>query len=233
MDPSAARQSLFQRIGEEEGVRALVTAFYDLIEQDPEVDPLHRLHLRGHGVAHARGEQFDFLCGFLGGPRPYIDRHGHSRLPEIHAHVPIDAQMSAMWLRTMERAMVRAGVTGELRETLMGHFNRAAAMVVNAPLRLFSYGTLRDQQVQMRIFGRLLQGEEDGLPGYRLSTIAIGSATYPIVGPGPDAAAVIPGVVFEITGAELVAADAYEGAEYRRINVRLRSGRDAWIYAAP
>lgn len=126
-------QSLYQRLAGEPGLRAVVEAFYDLIEQDPRFERLHRLHLRGHGVAHSRHEQFDFLSGFLGGPRLYVERHGHSRLREIHAHVPIDAEMRDLWLEGMRLALDRAGVTGSLAEALMRHLGHAAEMARNLP----------------------------------------------------------------------------------------------------
>jgi gamma-glutamylcyclotransferase (GGCT)/AIG2-like uncharacterized protein YtfP len=40
----------------------------------------------------------------------------------------------------------------------------------------------------------------------------------------------VPGTVFEITPAELAAADAYEVADYERIAVTLASGQGAWVY---
>ena len=42
----------------------------------------------------------------------------------------------------------------------------------------------------------------------------------------------VKGTVFEVTGAELAAADEYEKpAAYERTAVRLASGRQAWVYA--
>jgi hypothetical protein len=37
-------------------------------------------------------------------------------------------------------------------------------------------------------------------------------------------------MLFEITEAELLAADGYEVSDYRRVAARLRSGRTAWVY---
>jgi hypothetical protein len=38
------------------------------------------------------------------------------------------------------------------------------------------------------------------------------------------------GTVFEITAQELVAADEYEVADYKRVRVVLKSGASAWVY---
>jgi hypothetical protein len=40
----------------------------------------------------------------------------------------------------------------------------------------------------------------------------------------------VPGMVFEVTAAELAAADAYEVADYKRVAARLASGATAWVY---
>jgi gamma-glutamylcyclotransferase (GGCT)/AIG2-like uncharacterized protein YtfP len=45
-----------------------------------------------------------------------------------------------------------------------------------------------------------------------------------------DAGDEVKGIVFEITSAELAAADRYEVAEYRRVLVTLKSGVKAWVY---
>ncbi len=105
MDVTVKTRTLYKELGEEAGVRTLVEAFYDVIEQDPGAHELHLLHLRGHGVAHSREEQFNYLSGFFGGPSRYVQKHGHSRLTEIHEHVPIGPAMRDLWLRCMEKAM--------------------------------------------------------------------------------------------------------------------------------
>src|SRR5665213_3961650 len=48
-----------------------------------------------------------------------------------------------------------------------------SAMGEGRTVYLFSYGTLQQEGVQMSSFGRLLQGADDALPGYRQSTIEI------------------------------------------------------------
>lgn len=111
--------------------------------------------------------------------------------------------------------------------------------MTSTPVNLFSYGTLQQEKVQIETFGRLLQGAPDALSGYRREMVRItdpaviassGSDQHPIVMPTDDPADEITGTVFEITAAELDAADAYEVADYKRVQVRLKSGRDAWIY---
>ena len=111
-----------------------------------------------------------------------------------------------------------------------------------AAIRLFSYGTLQQPEVQRANFGRLLAGVPDVVAGYRLSSVAIddpevvaesGSAVHPILVATGDAGDRMAGTVFLITEAELDAADAYETDAYVRVELSLESGRRAWAYVAP
>jgi gamma-glutamylcyclotransferase (GGCT)/AIG2-like uncharacterized protein YtfP len=102
---------------------------------------------------------------------------------------------------------------------------------------LFSYGTLQQDGVQLAQFGRKLEGRADALPGWRTAMVEItdpdvlakSGKTHPIVMPGRKDDSVA-GMVFEITAAELAAADAYEVADYKRIAAPLASGVTAWVY---
>jgi hypothetical protein len=103
-------------------------------------------------------------------------------------------------------------------------------------LWLFSYGTLRQREVQLANFGRQLQGEPDLLEGYELGTVVIrnpdvvstsGLAEHLILRPGSGE---IEGVAFAVTPEELAAADGYETSDYKRIEAILKSGRRAFVY---
>lgn len=104
---------------------------------------------------------------------------------------------------------------------------------------LFSYGTLRQREVQLTTFGRELDGRVDAIVGFELDYVTItdphvvatsGSDRHPILKPTDRPGAQVEGSVFEITEAELAAADEYEVDDYRRIAVPLRSGGRAWVY---
>ena len=104
---------------------------------------------------------------------------------------------------------------------------------------LFSYGTLRQPDVQRATFGREIDGRPDALVGYDLDYVTItdprviaasGSDRHPILKPTDRADAAVEGMVFAISEADLAAADEYEVDDYRRITVPLRSGGEAWVY---
>jgi hypothetical protein len=113
--------------------------------------------------------------------------------------------------------------------------------VDGAEVWLFSYGTLRQRDVQQALFGRALDGRADVLPGYAVTPLQItdpdviatsGSALHTIARESGDPRDEVPGTVFRITLAELAAADAYEVAECTRVKVRLGSGIDAFVYVS-
>lgn len=118
-------------IGGEGALRALVEQFYDLMESDPDVHELHRLHFRGHGLSHTRQAQFEFMSGFLGGRPYYRERFGHMNLREIHEHVPIREADADMWLETFDRALADVGMSGPAVDKMRATLKRAAHMLVN------------------------------------------------------------------------------------------------------
>jgi gamma-glutamylcyclotransferase (GGCT)/AIG2-like uncharacterized protein YtfP len=77
------------------------------------------------------------------------------------------------------------------------------------------------------------------LPGYSRTMVRItdpaviaasGAEYHPIVAASDDPDDSVEGMVFEITAAELAAADTYEVSDYRRVEVLLASGPRAWVY---
>ena len=105
--------------------------------------------------------------------------------------------------------------------------------------RLFSYGTLQLEQVQLATFGRKLNGQPDEMTGYTLSMLEIedlqviatsGKAHHPAVTFTGNSSDRVTGTAFLITSVELQHADDYEVAAYRREKAQLASGLFAWVY---
>lgn len=106
---------------------------------------------------------------------------------------------------------------------------------------LFSYGTLQNDEVQIELFGRILTGTSDILPGHKLSVIEITDERFLARGEqghqlsatvSADWGDTIDGTVFELTGDELVRSDMYEPDGYERFEILLGSGKRAWVYRA-
>ncbi|WP_131796077.1 gamma-glutamylcyclotransferase family protein [Legionella lansingensis] len=106
--------------------------------------------------------------------------------------------------------------------------------------KLFSYGTLQLDSVQIATFSRLLKGSKDHLKAHKLDDLQItdpyvievsGKAIHQILMPTGNDSDIVEGTVFELTYEELLQADAYEVGDYQRIQVQLASGTKAWVYA--
>jgi gamma-glutamylcyclotransferase (GGCT)/AIG2-like uncharacterized protein YtfP len=105
---------------------------------------------------------------------------------------------------------------------------------------LFSYGTLRDANVQRATFGRTLSSTEDELVGYELSSVRVTDASFiASTGKAIHANVVhngrgdsrVQGVALEVTDDDLVLCDRYEApTRYVRLRGELASGRVCWVY---
>src|SRR5258708_2599787 len=103
---------------------------------------------------------------------------------------------------------------------------------------LFSYGTLQQEEVQLPLFGRLLQGHRDELIGFEQTKVPIqnhqdsNGRTHNVnVVFNGRINSRVSGTVFEITEAELATADEYEHVDaYKRVSTILASGKQAWLY---
>lgn len=112
-------------------------------------------------------------------------------------------------------------------------------MAISANVALFSYGTLRQSEVQLATYGRLIEVEDDVLTGHVLKKIVIedphvvslsGKSLHSIAVPTGDPADRVAGLVLFLTKSELRATDAYETTAYARTKVTLESGRTAFVY---
>ena len=105
---------------------------------------------------------------------------------------------------------------------------------------LFSYGTLQQEEVQRSTFGRLLRGPRDELVGFEPSSVPIEDPRVVAASGRTHHASVtftcrresrVGGTLFEVTDAELAAADRSEAAVgFGRVSVTLASETPAWVY---
>ncbi|MEX2284427.1 MAG: gamma-glutamylcyclotransferase family protein [Gemmatimonadota bacterium] len=105
---------------------------------------------------------------------------------------------------------------------------------------LFAYGTLQQEDVQLSTFGRRLGGQRDELIGVEPSLVKIedpqvaadlGKTHHSNLRFNGNEDSRVPGMVFEITDAELASVDSYEEVfGYRRVAALLASGGEAWVY---
>jgi len=119
----------FAWMGGEERVKALTERFYDLMDLEPSYAALRAAH--GPDLTNARERLFMFLCGWLGGPNLYIEKHGHPRLRMRHMPFAIGILERDQWLACMDQAMGEMGVPADLRERLKNSFFQTADWMRN------------------------------------------------------------------------------------------------------
>jgi hemoglobin len=95
----------FKAAGEFEGIRRLVDCFYDVMEQLPEAQMIRKMHPAD--LSSSRDKLTRFLCGWLGGPRYYMEKYGSINIPQAHKHFKIGEQERDAWLLCMDKAVAQ------------------------------------------------------------------------------------------------------------------------------
>src|SRR5689334_6312858 len=83
-DHSEVTNTVFEAVGGQAGMDALVDAFYDRVERDAVLRPLYP-----DDLADSRRHLALFLGQYFGGPATYSEQRGHPRLRMRHAHLSI------------------------------------------------------------------------------------------------------------------------------------------------
>ncbi len=119
----------FTAVGGEPGVRRLVDRFYDLMDLEPALAGIRRLH--PGTLDGSRDKLFWFLCGWLGGPQHYTDRFGHLMLRARHLPYTIGIAERDQWMACMTQALHDEAVDETLAERLTDSFFGTADWVRN------------------------------------------------------------------------------------------------------
>ena len=98
-----ARETPYQRIGAEAGLRRLVQRFYELMDTLPEAWDVRKLH--PEDLSGSEEKLFMYLSGWLGGPDLFVERFGHPRLHARHLPFEIASRERDQWLLCMKQAM--------------------------------------------------------------------------------------------------------------------------------
>jgi hemoglobin len=121
--------SLYEMIGGESGLRALVNRFYDLMDSSPEAQNIRRLHARS--LSLSREKLFMFLSGWSGGPQLYVERFGHPRLRMRHMPFSIGTVERDQWLWCMNKALEESQLDPRVVDYLKKHFAETADFMRN------------------------------------------------------------------------------------------------------
>ncbi len=116
--------SHYQRIGGAEKVRALVTRFYQLMDELPEAYGIRKLH--AEDLQSAQEKLFQFLSGWMGGPQLFVEQYGHPMLRRRHLPFDIGAAERDQWLLCMNQALSETVTDKALCKELTDAFARVA-----------------------------------------------------------------------------------------------------------
>jgi hemoglobin len=118
--PAHVAPSPYSLLGGDQGVRALVDRFYDLMDLEPGFAGIRALHPTS--LEGSRDKLHAFLSGWLGGPDLYVQQHGHPRLRARHLPFPIGIAERDQWMACMMMAMQELQVEETLAERLTQAF---------------------------------------------------------------------------------------------------------------
>ena len=121
--------SLYELIGGEIGLRALVERFYDLMDSSPEAAQIRALHAAN--LKQSREKLFMFLSGWSGGPSLYIEKYGHPRLRQRHMPFSIGELERDQWLWCMNKALDESQVHPVVIEQLKSRLAQVADFMRN------------------------------------------------------------------------------------------------------
>jgi len=121
--------NLYERIGGEAGLKALVERFYDIIDSAPEAAQLRALHPKS--LRQSREKFFMFLSGWTGGPQLYMKKYGHPRLRMRHMPFSIGAVERDQWIWCMHKALDESKIDPRVVEYLKTRFAETADFLRN------------------------------------------------------------------------------------------------------
>ena len=120
----------YQAAGQQIGIRKLVDCFFDIMGGDQKYATIYDWHPEDKEMA--RDKLALFLCGWMGGPKPFIEKYGSIRIPEVHKHLDITALERDLWLDCMARALAEQDYPSALVDYLLQQLSIPAERVRQA-----------------------------------------------------------------------------------------------------
>ena len=118
-------QTLYDRLGERDGIRAVVDDFYDRLLDDEELGPF----FEDADMELLRRTQTDFLCEAAGGPETY----DAAPVREAHLHVPFEPEHIERAVALLEESLDEFDVPEEDAEVVVGAVAQYEADLLASP----------------------------------------------------------------------------------------------------
>ena len=120
-----SEQTLYERLGGHEGIRAVVDDFYDRLVADEEIGPF----FEGSDMELLRQTQTDFLCEAAGGTETY----DAAPIEEAHLHVPFTPEHIQRAVELLEESLDAFDVPEEDAEKVVGAVAAYESELLAAP----------------------------------------------------------------------------------------------------
>ncbi|TCL74536.1 group II truncated hemoglobin [Rhizobium sp. BK251] len=121
--------TLYEAIGGENTVRALVHRFYELMDTLPEASHVRAIH--PPSLTGSEEKLYEYLTGYLGGPPLYVEKRGHPMLRRRHFVASIGPVERDEWLLCFRRAMEETIANEKLRAIIWEPVERLAYHMQN------------------------------------------------------------------------------------------------------
>ncbi|MCM3785969.1 globin [Neobacillus mesonae] len=125
MDPN---KTLYENLGGDQGVRALVEAFYPKVQQNELLSPLFP-----EDINPVMEKQHMFLSQFFGGPSLYSDAFGHPMMRARHLPFPVTEERANAWLSCMAEALEEQDIPDSVKEFTLKRLAGPAYHFINTP----------------------------------------------------------------------------------------------------
>ena len=102
-------ESLYEKLGKEEGLKCLVDRFYRIMDTRADVQIIRQMHPTD--LAQSREKLFFFLSGWTGGPDLFVQKYGHPRLRMRHFPFKIGEKERDQWMSCMVQALHEGGLS--------------------------------------------------------------------------------------------------------------------------
>lgn len=126
---AAPSETLYDRIGGEDGVRRFTRRFYALMDEVPEAAACRAIH--PPSLEGSEQKLFEYLSGWLGGPQLFVERRGPPMLRRRHMVAEIGAAEAEGWLICFRWALLDTVADEAVRAAILPQVEQLARHMQN------------------------------------------------------------------------------------------------------
>ncbi|KYG65524.1 globin [Bdellovibrio bacteriovorus] len=126
-----SQKSMYELLGGEPVLRALVKRFYEVMDTLPEAQGIRQMHPTP--LTSSEEKLFMFLSGWLGGPSLFVEKFGHPRMRARHMPFKISKSERDQWMLCMVQAFDDLKIQDPIRSDLLYSLLNLADHMRNQP----------------------------------------------------------------------------------------------------